>query len=200
MSLSICTLAMSSSATSNAVAGIWAQALADQLVSFLGERGIDLANVRVVEGDGTNSVVGYNGGWMAKLEALLGRPLTRVVCLCHQAELPYRALVRALDGRMTSKSTFEGPIGQMLAGPVHELPLVEFQPLTSIKLPLLPTEVEKSLSSDMRLLFQCAKCATTGDGALWHCASMASSTRRGGTRRKAACCVFIWRSRAPAVS
>ena len=88
MSLSICTLAMSSSATSAAVAGIWAQALADQLVSFLGERGIDLANVRVVGGDGTNSVVGYNGGWMAKLEALLGRPLTRVVCLCHQAELP----------------------------------------------------------------------------------------------------------------
>ena len=65
---------------------------------------------------------------------------------------------------MTSKSTFEGPIGQMLAEPVHELPLVEFQPLTSIELPLLPTEVEKSLSSDMRLLFQCAKCATTGDG------------------------------------
>ena len=51
------------------------------------------------------------------------------------AELPYGTLFRALDGRKTLKNTFEGPIGQMLAGPVHKLPLAEFQPLTSTELP-----------------------------------------------------------------
>ena len=104
------------------------QALVDHLMAFVEERGINLTNVRVVGGDGANTAVGYNDGWTALLEARLGRPFSRMVCLCHHAELPYRALFRALD------DTFEGPIGQKLSGPVHELPLVAFRPLTSAEL------------------------------------------------------------------
>ena len=76
-----------------------------------------------------------------------------MVCLCHHAELPYRALFRSLDGGTKSKDTFEGPIGQNLSGAVHELPLVMFRPLTSAELPPLSAEVEAHLSSDMKLLY-----------------------------------------------
>ena len=140
------------------------QALVDHFITFAEERGINMANVRVVGGDGTNTVVGYNGGWMAILEARLGRSFSRVVCLCHHAELPYRALFRSLDGGTKSKDTFEGPIGQNLSGAVHELPLVTFLPLTSAELPPLSAEVEAHLSSDMKLLYQCARSVVTGDG------------------------------------
>ena len=102
---------------------------------------------------------------MARLEARLGRPLTRVVCLCHQAELPYRALFRSLAGRTLSKDRFEGEIGDMIEGAVHERPLAAFQPLGSAAdLPALSAEVERSLNSDMQLLYQCAKCVAAGDG------------------------------------
>ena len=101
------------------------------------------------------------------------------------AELPYRALFRTLDGRKTSKSNFEGPISQTLAGPVHELPLAEFWPLACTELLLLPAEVEKSLNSDMRLLFQYV---TTGDGSPVARRIHGQPTQRAGTLRKAACC------------
>ncbi|KAF0294694.1 hypothetical protein FJT64_007668 [Amphibalanus amphitrite] len=141
------------------------QALADQLASFIEERGINADQVLIIGGDGTNSVVGYKGGWMACLEARLGRPLTRVVCLCHQAELPYRALFQTLAGRTLSKGRFEGEIGEMITGAVHERPLAAFRPLGSAAdLPAPSPEVERSLSSDMQLLYQCARCVTTGDG------------------------------------
>ena len=63
--------------------------------------------VRVIGGDGTNQVVGRPGGWMARLEELLGRPLSRVVCLCHHAEQPDRALFRELDGQSVSTGNRE---------------------------------------------------------------------------------------------
>ena len=136
----------------------------EQLISFLCRRGVSHDNVCFVGGDGTNSVVGWRGGMMAELEQLLGRPLSRVVCLNHHAELPYRSLFRALDGQTTGPFSFSGPIGKLIDGAVHQLPVVQFEPLTGTELPQLPAETERGLSSDLRLLVQCARCVVSGDG------------------------------------
>ena len=54
-----------------------ARAVAEQLVNFLSERGVRIADAHFVGGggaDGTTSVVGWNGGMMAELEKLLPKP------------------------------------------------------------------------------------------------------------------------------
>ena len=69
------------------------EATAKQLCAFfLHEREIDMDAVRVIGEDGTNQLVGWWGGCMAKLEELLGRLLNRVVYHRHQTEQPYRVL------------------------------------------------------------------------------------------------------------
>ena len=140
------------------------KAVAEQLLGFLSERGVDVTTVTTIGGDGTSSVVGYRGGLMAHLERLLGRRLTRVVCLNHQAELPYRALFKKLDGGTTGPFSFAGPIGRMLAGPVHQLPVAQFRPLSGAELPAVPPEVLSGLSKDLRLLVECAFAVASGDG------------------------------------
>ena len=139
------------------------EGVAKQLRQFLLARGVALDKVQIVGGDGTNSVVGAEGGWMAKLESMLGRPLTRAICLTHQAELPYRALFKTLDGQTKGPNTWSGVIGRRLSGPVHTLPVVEFAPVPCADFPVLTADVEASLSKDFQLLFQCARCVTTGE-------------------------------------
>ena len=41
---------------------------------------------------------------------------------------------------------------------------VTFRPLTSAELPPLSADADSQLSSDMKLLHQCARCVVTGDG------------------------------------
>ena len=145
------------------------QAVAQHLHDFLTERGYNLDKLMFVGGDGTNANVGHISGTMACLERMLGRPLTRIVCLCHQAELPYRALFRSLDGDTKGPYTWGGPIGRQLSGPVHTLPLVNFGQIPCEDFPTLPAEVQSGLSKDLQLLYQCAKCVVMGDsGSVTH--------------------------------
>ena len=137
--------------------------VAQQLVAFLHERGVNVEQVTTVGGDGTNQVIGSKGGWMARMEARLGRPLTRVVCLCHHLELPFRKLFCHLDGQTTGPGTFEGPIGRELSGPVHELPVADFTAIQCSDWIELPVAVERELSSDLKLLYRCAKSVSEGD-------------------------------------
>ena len=139
------------------------EGVAEQLRQFLLARGVAMDKVQIVGGDGTNSVVGAEGGWMAKLENKLGRPLTRAICLTHQAELPYRALFKDLDGQTKGPNTWSGVIGRRISGPVHTLPVVEFAPVPCADFPALTADVETSLSKDFQLLFQCARCVSTGE-------------------------------------
>ena len=138
-------------------------AVAHKLYEFLQKRGIDIAKVLFVGGDGTSSVVGLRNGWMANFEELVGRPLGRVICLCHQAELPYRTLFHLLDGGTTGPSTFSGPIGKCIAWPVHSLPVTDFERVDCVDFPTMPSDVESGLSSDLKLLYQCANAVVTGD-------------------------------------
>ena len=137
--------------------------VAQQLVAFLQKRGVDVDKVTTVGGDGTNQVVGSKGGWMAQMEAKLNRPLTRVVCLCHHLELPYRKLFCHLDGKTTGPGTFQGPIGRVLQGPVHELPVVDFPVISCPDWIDLPAAVERELSTDVKLLYKCAKSVMEGN-------------------------------------
>ena len=91
-------------------------------------------------------------------------PLSRVVCLCHQAELPYRALFRQLDGPTVGPDALAGPIGKRMTGPVHTMPVVAFAAVQCDDFPDLPADVEADLSSDFRLLYRCARCVVSGDG------------------------------------
>ena len=139
------------------------EAIAEQLKTFLTERGVHISAVSTIGGDGTNAVVGHRGGLMTHFERLLGRPLTRVVCLNHQAELPYRAVFRNLDGETTGPASFSGPIGKQLAGAVHQLPVAKFPPLSGAELPVLPSDVVSGLSKDLQLLVECAAGVASGD-------------------------------------
>ena len=65
----------------------------------------------------------------------------------------------------------------MLEGAVPEWPLVAFRPLGStVDLPVLSADVERSLSSDIQLLYQCAKCVAAGDDIAVATSSTASSS------------------------
>ena len=102
-------------------------------------------------------------GQMACFERLLGRPLQRLVCLCHHAELPFRALFQHLDGKTSGPSTFSGPIGREIAGDVHKLPIKSFPRLECPDFPIVPPTVVGGLSTDLRLLYELARAIVSDD-------------------------------------
>ncbi|XP_043197408.1 uncharacterized protein LOC122388524 [Amphibalanus amphitrite] len=136
---------------------------ANKLLAFLAERGVSCERLTAFGGDGANQVTGWKMGQMACFERLLGRPLQRLVCLCHHAELPFRALFQHLDGKTTGPSTFSGPIGRQIAGDVQKLAIKSFPRLACPDFPSLPPAVVHSLSSDLRLLYETARAVVTED-------------------------------------
>ena len=100
---------------------------------------------------------------MAQFESLLGRPLGRVVCLCHQVELPYRALFQSVDGKTTGPTTFSGPIGKSIAEDVHRLKIADCPVIQCSDFPEIPPATASSLSSDLKLLYRSAKAVVSGN-------------------------------------
>lgn len=135
--------------------------VAEKLIAFLSERGVDIDKVVVVGGDGTNQVTGWRGGWMAVMEQTIGRPLGRVVCLLHQAELAYRALFCHLDGVTAGPKAWTGPVGKAICTEVHLLPVTSFARIPCEDFPSPSDHVK--FSSDCQLLFDCARAVVTGD-------------------------------------
>ena len=64
-----------------------------------------------------------NEGALVYLELLLGRPLHWFICMLHGCELPFRALVRKLDGGTSGPLSLKGPIGSTLTDELTEEPL-----------------------------------------------------------------------------
>ena len=93
----------------------------------------------------------------------MGQPQTRIVWLCLQVAVPYRALSRQLDGETKSPNGFDGPIGQQIAGPAHHLPLAAYPKISYNDWVELPEKVEHELSSGLRLV---SKCALNGDASV----------------------------------
>ena len=102
---------------------------------------------------------------MAHFETLLERVLVRVICLYYQTKLPYLALIHHLDEKTTSENTLRHSAARSESksgGDVHSLEVGSSPTIPSADLPHLTTEVEQELSSDVKLLYRCAKVITTG--------------------------------------
>ena len=85
-----------------------------QFHRFLKEMGWD-GSLMVAGADGCKVNTGHKEGALVYLEKLLGRPLHRFICMLHMCELPWRAIVRALDGGTSGLSSLKGPIGSTFA-------------------------------------------------------------------------------------
>ena len=90
-----------------------AQAVADELLEYLKEFGLDVT-LLAVGGDSTNVNTGWKGGSIHFLEVGLGRRVVWIICLLHTNELPLRHLIIELDGPTASGDKFMGPLGQAL--------------------------------------------------------------------------------------
>ena len=98
---------------------------------------------------------------MAVMEQTMGRPLSRVVCLLHQAELAYRALFCYLDGVTAGPKAWTDPIGKAICKEVHLLPVTNFAPIACEDFPSPSDQIK--FSSDCQLLFECARAVISGD-------------------------------------
>ena len=126
---------------------------------------------------------------MACLERLLDRPLQRLVYLCHQEELPFRALFQHLHGKTSGPSTFSGPLGWEIAEDVHKLPIKSFPRLGCPNFHSVPATVIGGLSTDLRLLYELARAIVSDDEVPPRVATAATanSARLAGIPTKAVC-------------
>ena len=71
-----------------------ASQLAESVMSFAEERGLNLEDLVVVFADGCNKMGGFKHGFTAEFERLLGRPVLHVHCLCHSLEKTFYPYLR----------------------------------------------------------------------------------------------------------
>ena len=72
--------------------------VSQKLKDFTPQHGVSRSQKAMVGGDGRTRWSAGEGGWMARLEAKLGQPRTRIMCLCLQVKVHYRALFLRQDG------------------------------------------------------------------------------------------------------
>ena len=83
----------------------------------------------------------------------LGRPLQRVFCLLHNADVQWRNFFIALDGKgTTGPETYSGELGKMLGKAHLDAYIADFQSMGS-KVPVLPDRVVKNMSKDHRYFY-----------------------------------------------
>lgn len=108
--------------------------------------------MKVVGADGCNVNVGNHEGAIVVLEKLLGKPLQWFICMLHGCELPFRALVRELDGGTTGPFSLKGPIGSTLDEDLTDLDIVSFKKIPNPDFPILDESVVNDLSKDQAFL------------------------------------------------
>ena len=72
---------------------------------------------------------------------LFARPLHNSICQLHGNELPFRAVFYYYDGKPSGPENWRGIVGQQIKEPVSDLPVVDFQPISSGYPILLEEEV-----------------------------------------------------------
>ena len=130
------------------------KATAKQLSAFfLHERGIDMVAAIVIMGDACNQGVGWRGGWMTKLEELLGRPLSSVVSVSatRPSRPTYRAPFLELDGQSVSPGAFAGYRGARSCYACRGICGSILRGFSRNN-----GDVEADFSSDFHMLYQCA--------------------------------------------
>ena len=117
----------------------------------------------LVGSDSTGSMTGIHNGAIRVLEEILGRPLSRSICLLHLNELPLRHVFIAIDGPTTGPESWSGPIGSQLGGCVSDWEPVKFKRIPNAKFPVLPNDVIDDLSSDQYYAYRLCMCIMLGD-------------------------------------
>ena len=140
--------------------------LATSLQTFLEVRGIDTTGLLVVLGDGCSKMSGYNHGFIAEFERLLGRPVLHIHCLIHSLEKFFSHLFIYYAGPTTGPPSWSDEEAQRLAGNVWDLEVVEFEAVPSPHLRSLldaiTPAVWKEFNWDTRYLLEMAKAVESG--------------------------------------
>ena len=71
-----------------------------------------------------------------------------VTCLLHLNELPLKHVFQNLDGVISERDSFSGPIGRQLNDAVSEWKVVKFKSISNPKFPVTPNSLMDDLSSD----------------------------------------------------
>ena len=111
--------------------------LANSVMSFIQEREIDISNLQVIFADGCNKMAGFNHGFIAEFERLLGRPLLHVHCLVHSLEKVFGHLFIIYAGPTSGPASWSGEEAKKLTGKVWEKDVADFEAVSSPTLRLV---------------------------------------------------------------
>ena len=132
------------------------------LINFFESRRIEYRKSKVINSDGTNTNTGGVGGIIALFEEDIGHPVQWSICLLHHLERPWLNLFLRVDGRSLGPDTFEGPLGKIIGGEVHKLPVVDFLPINCPGFPQIAASELKKLSKDQQDFYHLCACAIIG--------------------------------------
>lgn len=132
------------------------------IISFLNDKSINCESLIAIGCDGCNVNTGNKNGIIHLLEVHLNRPLHWFICLLHVNELPLRHIFHYLDGATTGPRSFTGEIGKAIQS-CEKLPVVNFQAIPDISLPVLPAHVLDDLSSDQKYLYNICQALQSGN-------------------------------------
>lgn len=134
--------------------------VAAAVLTFFVAFSLSTAALVLIGSDGEAANTGYAGGLAALLEAELGRPLQRVVCLLHLVELVLRKVFNWANEHavVKSASSFTGPIGSKLKDDCLD-DIAEFD---TIPCPYNLEKLPPGMSSDQEYLAKVAKVVATG--------------------------------------
>ena len=145
------------------VEGTGAQGTADVVLDYFKE--VDqVENVKVLGGDSTNSMTGWEGGAIHLIEVGKGEKVLWDICLLHTNELPLRHLMKDQGMETSGKNSFTGDIGKMIKEDVHLFEVNERFETISVgeDLPEIPEEIVSQLSTDQKYLYKVVKMIRTG--------------------------------------
>ena len=130
--------------------------LAEEVESVL-EESNSVETLEAIILDNTPVNTGCEAGLVSVLERKMLKKIHTIGCFLHQNELPFRAVFKYLDGAIRGPSSFTGPIGKLRCKDVHNLPQVDFEPISS-SLDNHYSSITKieDLSNDLRLLLEYA--------------------------------------------
>jgi len=103
--------------------------------------------------DGTNVNTGEHNGIIRSVEAALQRPLQWLICELHLNELPFREVLKKLDGETVGPVKLRGVIGKKLDFDSCSLPVVNFQPVAGNTVDVT-ADVMNNLSHDQKYLLR----------------------------------------------
>ena len=101
----------------------------------------------IIDSGETATITGPTQGCIVSLEALLQRPLQRVICLLHCNKLPLWHVFKALNRTTKSTDFFAGVIGSYLNGTVLDREVANFKPICNQNFPFVLSSVINELSA-----------------------------------------------------